>query len=110
MAEMIKLPDGSMSAVLCLRDFMELTGRWMGSDARAWIEEYINDIRLDENYPSDLEEEIEGLRYHHRQVLSQIRKESQTMTDIICRKRINRKALSEAAGRIGTITWRELNV
>ena len=110
MAEMIKLPDGSMSAVLCLRDFMELTGRWMGSDARSWIDGYLDDIRLDEDYPSDLEEEIERMRYHHRQVLSQIRKESQVVEDIICRKRMNRKALSEAAGRIGTITWRELNV
>ena len=110
MAEMIKLPDGSMSAVLCLRDFMELTGRWMGSDARAWIEGYLDDIRLDEDYPADLEEEIERMRYHHRQVLSQIRKESETIAEIICRKRVNRKALSEAAGRIGTMTWRELNV
>ena len=62
------------------------------------------------NYQLEMEEEIERLRYHHRQVLSQIRKESQVIEDIICRKRMNRKALSEAADRIGTITWRELNV
>lgn len=107
MAEMIRLPDGSMSAVLCLRDFMELTGQWMGSDARAWIEGYLEDIRLDERYPADLEEEAEKLRYHHRQVMSQLRKESRAMAGIIGRKRIDRKALSEAAGRIGKIIWEE---
>ena len=110
MAEMIQLPDGSVSAVLCLQDFMELTGKWMGSEAIGWLEGYLEDIRLDDRDVAELEKELEKQKDHHRKVMERLRYDAEEIVDLIREKEIDRVALSAAAGRIGTITWRESNV
>ena len=50
------------------------------------------------------------VRSHHREVMHSLREESEKIACLIRERDIDRKALSTAAGRIGTITWRELNV
>lgn len=110
MAEMIRLPDGSVSAVLCLRDFMELTGKWMGSEALAWLEGYLEDIRLDDRDVAELEKELEKQKDHNRQVMERLCNDAEEIAGLIRKKEIDRAALSAAAGRIGTICWRESNV
>ena len=39
--------------------------------------------------------------------MTELRKESETIANLIRGKEIDRKALSTAAGNIGCITWRE---
>jgi hypothetical protein len=42
--------------------------------------------------------------------MNSLRAESEKIACLIREKEIDRKQLSTAAGRIGTITWREVNV
>ena len=110
MADLFKLPDGSLHTVFDIRDMMELIGTYIGDDACRWLEEYMAEDDDLESYAADLVKEVEGLRDHHHEVMSALREESEKIADLISEKMIDRKALSTAAGRIGTITWREINV
>ena len=109
MAEVLLLSDGSIHIVFDIRDMMELIDDHLGYEARRWLEEYLTDDDLGD-YVSDLEKEVEGVRSHHREVMSSLREESEKIACLIREKEIDRKQLSTAAGRIGTITWREVNV
>ena len=110
MADLFKLPDGSLHTVFDIRDMMELIGTYIGDDACRWLEEYMAEDDDLESYAADLEKEVEGLRDHHHEVMNSLREESEKIAGLISEKMIDRKALSTAAGRIGTITWREINV
>ena len=110
MADVLELSDGSIHTVFDIRDVMELIDTHVGSEARRWLEEYLTEDDGLGEYVSDLEKEVEGVRAHHREVMNSLRAESEKIACLIREKEIDRKALSTAAGRIGTITWRELNV
>ena len=110
MADVLGLSDGSIHTVFDIRDVMELIDTHVGSEARRWLEEYLTEDDDLGDYVSDLEKEVEGVRAHHREVMNSLRAESEKIACLIREKEIDRKALSTAAGRIGTITWRELNV
>ena len=100
MAEVLQLSDGSIHTVFDIRDMMELIDSHLGYEARRWLGDYV----------SDLEKEVEGVRAHHREVMNSLRAESEKIACLIREKEIDRMQLSTAAGRIGTITWREVNV
>ena len=94
MADVLKLSDGSIH----------------GSEVRRWLEEYLTEDDDLGDYVSDLEAEVKGIRDHHHEVMNSLREESEKIACLIRERDIDRKALSTAAGKIGTITWRELNV
>lgn len=109
MAEMITTPEGKDHIVMDFSDFAWLVDTYLGMEARAWMEEY-----LSETYGS--EEEIDALVDYYekrlaaqRQAMEQIRKESETLACLIQEKDLNRPAISQAAGRIGCISYREVN-
>ena len=110
MAEVLQLSDGSVHTVFDIRDMMKLIDDHLGYEARRWLEEYLTEDDDLGDYASDLEKEVEGVRSHHREVMSSLREESEKIACLIREKEIDRKQLSTAAGRIGTITWREMNV
>ena len=110
MADLFILPDGSMHTVFDIKDMLELIGTYIGDDARRWLEEYLTEDNDLVAYAAYLEKEVEGLRDHHHEVMNSLREQSEKIAGLICEKKIDRKALSTAAGRIGTITWREINV
>lgn len=112
MAEVFKLPDGSLHTIFDIRDMVELIDTCIGEEARRWMEEYLAEDDEEDlsDYASDLEKEVEGLRDHHHEVMRELRKESEKIAGLISEKNIDRRVLSTAAGRIGTITWREINV
>ena len=110
MAEVLLLSDGSVHTVFDIKDMMELIDTHLGYEARRWLEEYLTEDNDLGDYVSDLEKEVEGVRSHHREVMTSLRVESEKIACLIRERDIDRKALSTAAGRIGTITWRELNV
>jgi hypothetical protein len=110
MADLFKLPDGSMHTVFDIKDMLELIGTYIGDDARRWLEEYLTEDDNLAAYAADLEKEVEVLRDHHHEVMNSLREQSEKIAGLICEEKIDRKALSTAAGRIGTITWREVNV
>lgn len=110
MADVLELSDGSIHTVFDIRDVMELIDTHVGSEVRRWLEEYLTEDDDLGDYVSDLEKEVEGVRAHHHEVMNSLREESEKIACLIRERDIDRKALSTAAGKIGTITWRELNV
>ena len=110
MAEVLQLSDGSIHTVNDIKDMLELIDAHLGYEVCRWLEEYLTEDDDLGGYVSDLEKEVEGVRAHHREVMSSLRGESEKIACLIREKEIDRKQLSTAAGRIGTITWREMNV
>ena len=107
MANTILLPNGRIETVFNKRDFLELVDECMGSDAREWLEEHLAEKDGDADVVSYLENEVDSLRVHHKEVMEKLRKESEIISGLIRKKEIDRNALSTAAGNIGSITWRE---
>ncbi len=106
----IQLKSGQTETVFDLDGMLYLIEQHMGSDARCLLEEIITPEDDDAEYIADLEKEIQKLRDHHHEVMEDLRKLSETEARLIQEKEIDRKALSTVAGKIGTITWREINV
>ena len=107
MANVITLPDGRNETIFDEQDFLWLIDRYMGFDARCWLEDLL--AGREDDYIDDLEKEADRLYAHHKEVMTELRKESETIAGLIREKEIDRKALSAAAGSIGCITWREMN-
>ena len=110
MADVIKLIDGSNYIVFGLKDLLELIDTQLGDEARSWLEEYWAESNDNDEYIEDLEAELKGVRKHHREVMEELGRQSETIAVLIRKNEINREKLSEAAGLIGSITWREMNV
>ncbi len=108
MADVIQLADGSVHTLFDERDALELVDSYMGMEMRRWLENWISESDDDAAYIEDLEKEAEGLRAHHKEVMAELRRQSETIAVLIREKEIDRRALSSAAGAIGSITWREL--
>ena len=108
MADVIQLSDGSVHTILDERDALELIDRRMGMEMRRWLENWMSEGDDDVAYIEDLEKEADGLRAHHKEVMQELRRQSETIAGLIREKEIDRRALSAAAGAIGSITWREL--
>ena len=109
MANVITLPDGRNETIFDERGFMDLVERYMGSDARRWLEDWLGENDDVADYIDDLEKEAEALRAHYHEVMMELRTQSETIAKLIREKEIDRKALSTAAGIIGSITWREVS-
>ncbi len=110
MADVITLKNGRNEIVFDERSFLDLVDEHMGPEARRWLEDWLAESGDAFHYIGDLEKEADSLRAHHKDVMAQLRQQSETIAGLIREKEIDRKALSIAAGTIGTITWRELNV
>ena len=109
MVKVITLPDGRNETIFNERDFMELVDRYMGFEARRWLEEQLDGKDGNAGYIEDLEKEADELIAHHKEVMEELRKQSETIAGLVREKDIDRKALSAAAGTIGCVTWREVN-
>ncbi len=108
MADVIQLSDGSVHTLFDERDALELVDHCMGMEMRRWFENWMSEGDDDAAYIEDLEKEAEGLRARHKEVMAELRQQSETIAGMIREKEIDRRALSAAAGAIGSITWREL--
>ena len=108
MADVIQLLDGSVHTLFDERDALDLIDSCMGMEMRRWFENWMSEGDDDAAYIDDLEKEAEGLRVHHKEVMAELRQQSEAIAGLIREKEIDRRALSAAAGAIGSITWREL--
>ncbi len=107
MITVITLPDGRNETIFNERDFFDLVDECMGFEARRWLEGWLNEHSY-ADYIEELEKEMDVLRAHHREVMEELRRQSEAIAGLISEKDIDRKALSAAAGTIGCITWREV--
>lgn len=110
MAHTIELTDGSIHLISNERDMLDLVDEQMGFYARTELEEMLSEHDLDADYIEELENDVKGLREHHKEVLEELRKLSDEIAGLIREKEIDRKKLSAVAGEIGILTWREMNV
>ena len=110
MADVVTLKNGRNEIVFDERSFLELVDEYMGPDARHWLEDWLSENDDASDYIDDLEKELTGAKEHHKDVMAQLRQQSEMIANLIREKEIDRKALSTAAGQISCITWRELNV
>lgn len=110
MPSVIQLKSGKTETVFDLEDLLRLVEQHMGDDTRRLLEELTAPEDDAAEYIADLEKENQRLRDHHHGVMTELRSLSETEARLIQEKEIDRKALSTVVGKIGTITWREVNV
>ena len=111
MAHVIEV-EGRTAVVFCLKDMMELIDQHMGPDFLTALEETLSETYASEFEWAQIEREhrteLDEIREHYHNVIRDIRDQSVEMAGLIREKRLNRNAISRCAGKIGTLTWREL--
>lgn len=110
MPSVIALKNGKTETVFDLNDLFCLIEQHMGDDARRLLEELTAQPDDNTEYIEQLEKENRELREHHHAVMRELRSLSEQEARLIQENEINRKFLSTIVGKIGTITWREVNV
>ena len=110
MASVIQLKNGRTETVFDLDGLLYLVEEHLGSDARRLLEDFTAPEDDTAEYIADLEQEYKRYRDHHHEVMRELRDLSETEARLIREPEIDRKALSTVAGKIGKITWREINV
>lgn len=108
MADVIQMKDGSVVTVFDTRDLLDLIGNHMGSEIQRLLEERLEEPESLDAYIADLEKDCDDLRVRYKERMAELREQSETIARLIREKDIDRKALSAAAGAIGTLTWRQL--
>ena len=102
--------NGKVYTVFSLRDMMELIDECIGNEFRTILEEMLSETYAKESEWAVIEEEhrkeLDEFREHYHKVISEIHEESKQLSDLIRAQRLDRSAISNCAGRIGTITWR----
>ena len=110
MANVIWLKSGQCETVFDLEDLLRLVDTHMGDETRRLLEELTAPPADNSEYIEELEQENRELRAHHHAVMRELRTLSETEARLIQEREIDRQALSTVVGKIGTITWREINV
>lgn len=107
MAQIITLRNGRNETLFSLCDAYLLIEEHMGADFRSALEELTDEEYHLSDY-AELEKNCSAVREHHRAVMRSLRHQSEVIAELICQETIDRTELSEAAGEIGAITWKEL--
>ena len=104
--------NGEVYTVLGIKDMMELIDQHMGAEFRTALQEMLSETYAKESEWAVIEEEhkkeLEEIREYYHGVIVDIRDQAEMLSELIRAQRLNRSAISSCAGRIGTITWREL--
>ena len=113
MAHMITTNDGENIILMTFRDFTDLVEQTIGIEAAEWLFEYLSDTYGEEGeidaVVEECEKDLQALKEKYKQVMVEIRAEAEKLAGLICQKDLDRKAISNTAGRIGSLTWREVN-
>lgn len=109
MAQVIQLKDGSLHTVFGEQDILSLVEEKLGIEPRQVLEALLFKRSEDAEYIADLEKEAEEKKTHYLSVMRTLREQSEIIAGLISQREIDRRALSRAAGIIGTTTGRELN-
>lgn len=109
MADTLMMWDGDIRTILSMDDFIQLVDEYMGMDARQWLEAGLSSSDGIWAYVEGLEKDIERQKEHHREVMIELRALSEKGAGLIEEKEIDRHELSNIAGKIGVITWGEIN-
>ena len=113
MAHVITTNDRENIILMTFRDFTDLLEQHIGIEARDWLLEYLSDTYGEEGeinaVAEEYEKDLQAQKEKYKKTMEEIRAEAEKLAGLICQKELDRKAISNTAGRIGTITWREVN-
>lgn len=113
MGNIITTNDGANHILFDYDDFTDLIREQMGTEAERWLSDYIADMYGDaetiDAIVDEYEKELEQLRENYHKVMEELRAEAEKLAGLICEKDLDRSAISNTAGRIGKLTWREVN-
>ncbi len=110
MAEVLTMWDGSIQTVFSMDDFTELVDEYMGMDSRRYLTVYLEDPDGAWAYVEEVENEKDGWRDHHKDVMNQMRELSEKLAGLISEKDLNRREISNICGEIGILTYKETNI
>lgn len=112
MGSLITLKDGTLATVLSGEDLLYLIETHMGQEMKEAVVEWMNEIDLqhadDEECIHELNELISKDNAHYKQVMEELRTEAGTLSDLICQKDLDRRAISEIAGKMRGIIGKEI--
>lgn len=112
MGSLIKLKDGTIATVLSGEDLLYLIEAQMGQEMKEAVVEWMNENDLqhadDEECIHELNELISEDRARHKQVMEELRTEAATLSDLICQKDLDRRAISYTVGKITCLIGKEV--
>ena len=109
MANIMELPDGKQQTVFDLHDFMELVDSYMGMEARTWLSEYLFDLEDEYSDYASLEADMEDKNKHHKEVMEELHGYTAKLADLISKKDLDRRAISNTVGSLSSLIWKEMN-
>jgi hypothetical protein len=107
MAEVISIQGCDKETIMDINDFLYLIDKYMGLEARKWLESYFSENDF-ETMAYEYETELQERNDHYQEVMRELRKQAETLAGLIGEKELDRRAISNTAGQIGVITGREL--
>ena len=113
MAHIIRANDGTNHILMNFSDFTDLVEETIGIEAVEWLFEFLSDTYGEESeidaVIEECEKDLQEQKEKYKNTMAEIRVEAEKLAGLICQKDLDRKAISNTAGRIGAITWREVN-
>lgn len=112
MPHVLKLSDGKLITPLSMKDVLEEIDACMGSEIRAYIEEWeadvIEEMEADRYDRAEAEKEMEGIKDHQHSFLCDLQQEIEAVETRLDAERLNRKALQKSVQHISQMLYREL--
>lgn len=112
MPHVIEMKNGTKETVFGLHDIYDLIDQHAGYELRQVLEEMLSETYCPEEEYEVIEREhqreLDEIREHYHHVCEDLRDASEELANLIRAERLDRKRISNVAGRIGKVTWREL--
>ena len=112
MPQVLKAKDGKCHTVFDERDILSLVEDYAGYDIRVWLEEYLNVQRYEVEEAletaKETEGEIDSLRDHHREVLSNMYEEASWLMKLTGEYRPKRSDIRECTEKIWNVLVQEI--
>jgi len=112
MPHVLTTKDGKNHTVIDEADILSLVEDYAGYDIRVWLEEWLTEQRAETQdalaAAKETEEEIDSLRDHHREVLSDMYEEASWLMKLTGEYRPKRSDIRECTEKIWNVLAQEI--
>lgn len=112
MARTVATLDRKTHGIMNSWDLLDLISEYMGDEMKEAIVEEMNEQDLlhadDEECIRELNDLCGKLSKHHREVCKELYEAKKELADLVCARELDRKAISDTAGKIGRIVSHEV--
>lgn len=112
MAHIITANDGTNHILMDFRDFTDLVEQSIGIEVAKWLCEYLSDIYGEEGevdaIMAECKKELQEQRDKYRKTMEEIHEAAKGLAALIAAPTLDRKAISNTAGRISSLAYREV--